>query len=98
MAPLPAHRSVGEIVSILRRRLSGLLGLLAPQLLLGRGLGLPLGLPDGGDAGDGGLPEIGAVAGLGDLAGDGLVGAIGRKKGRVVVSDAVIPSFPLSYI
>ena len=71
MAPLPAHRSVGEIVSILRRRLSGLLGLLAPQLLLGRGLGLPLGLPDGGDAGDGGFTEVGSVAVLGRLVGNG---------------------------
>lgn len=51
-----------------------LLGLLAPQLGLGVGLDGQLGLADGGGTLDGGLTEVSAVAGLGDLAGDGLVG------------------------
>lgn len=43
--------------------------------MLGRGLGLLLGMPDLRDTGNGSLSEVGSVAGLGDLAGDGLVGA-----------------------
>lgn len=52
----------------------GLLGLLAPQLGLVVSLDRQLGLADGGGTLDGGLTEVSAVAGLGDLGGDGLVG------------------------
>lgn len=51
-----------------------LLGLLAPQLGLVVGLDGQLGLADGGGTLDGGLAEVSAVAGLGDLGGNGLVG------------------------
>lgn len=51
-----------------------LLGLLAPQLGLVVGLDGQLGLADGGGTLDGGLTEVSAVAGLGDLGGNGLVG------------------------
>lgn len=53
---------------------SGTLGGRTPELLLGLGLEGPLGPADGAGAGDGGLPEVGAVAVLGDLVGNGLVG------------------------
>lgn len=49
-------------------------GLLAPQLGLGVGLDGELRLADGGGTLDGGLTEVSAVAGLGDLAGNSLVG------------------------
>lgn len=52
-------------------------GLLAPQLGLGVGLDGELGLADGGGTLDGGRTEVSAVAGLGDLAGNGLVGLAG---------------------
>lgn len=53
---------------------SGLLGSVATELLLSLGLGGLLGAADGAGAGNGGLPEVGAVTGLSDLAGDVLVG------------------------
>lgn len=62
------------------RRLGSLLGLRAPELLLGHGLGLLLGLPDGRDTGDGGLAEVGSVTRLGGLAGNSLVGAVERDR------------------
>jgi hypothetical protein len=55
---------------------SGLQGLLAPQLGLGVGLDGQLGLADGGGTLDGGLAEVSAVAGLGDLVGNSLEGPI----------------------
>jgi hypothetical protein len=53
-----------------------LLGLVAAQLLLGGRLGRALRVADGRGALDGGLTEIGAVAVLGDLVGNGLVGPV----------------------
>lgn len=50
--------------------------LLATDLLLRGGLLLLLGLADGGDTGDSSLAQVSAVAVLGSLVGDGLVGAI----------------------
>lgn len=55
---------------------SSLLGGVATELLGGLGLDGALRAADGGGAGNGSLDEIGAVAGLADLAGDGLVGPI----------------------
>lgn len=57
---------------------SSLLGLVAAELLLGLGLDGALGAADGRDALDGDLTEIGAVAVLGGLVGNGLVGAARR--------------------
>jgi hypothetical protein len=57
------------------------LGLLAPQLGLGGLPDLALGATDGGDAGDGGAAEVGTVATLGRLVGDGLVGLAGGALG-----------------
>lgn len=55
---------------------SGLLGLVAAELLLGGRLDGALRSADGRDALDGNLTEIGAVAVLGGLVGNSLVGAI----------------------
>jgi len=52
----------------------GALGSVTPELLLLVGLAGPLGEADGAGAGDSGRSEIGAVPGLGDQAGDVLVG------------------------
>ena len=61
-----------------------LLGGVATELLGGLGLDGALRAADGGGAGNGGLDEIGAVAGLANLAGDGLVGPI-----RVRITSAI---------
>ena len=53
---------------------SGALGGVAPELLLGLGLGGPLGAADGAGTGNGSLPKVTTVARLGGLVGDGLVG------------------------
>ncbi|KAL2160527.1 hypothetical protein VTH06DRAFT_1215 [Thermothelomyces fergusii] len=50
---------------------SGLLGGVAPQLPRGLGLQGPLGAADGADTSDRGRPEVGAVAVLGGLVGNG---------------------------
>lgn len=55
------------------RGLSGLLGLVASELLLSLGLDGELGTADGRDTLDSELTEVGAVAVLGSLVGDGLV-------------------------
>jgi hypothetical protein len=68
---------------------SGLLGGRTPELLLGLGLEGPLGPADGAGAGDGGLPEVGAVAVLGDLVGNGLVGPV---KGNPVSISPLVSS------
>lgn len=53
---------------------SSLLGGVATELLGGLGLDGALRAADGGGTGNGGLEEVGAVAG--DLAGDSLVGPV----------------------
>lgn len=63
-----------------------LLGGVATELLGGLGLDGALGAADGGGTGNGGLDEIGAVAGLADLAGDSLVGPV-----RVRTMSAIRP-------
>ena len=52
------------------------LGGIAPELVLRRGLDGPLGPANGADAGDGDVPEVGAVSVLGDQVGNGLVGPV----------------------
>lgn len=52
----------------------GLLGSVASELLRGVGLGGSLGLADGTGTGNSGGTEVGAVATLGGLVGNGLVG------------------------
>lgn len=55
---------------------SGSLGSLTPQLGLGLGLDGEVGLLDGGNAGDGSLAEVRAVAVLRGLVGNSLVAAL----------------------
>ena len=71
--PLPLPLKAFHPASLLRG-LSSLLGLVAAELGLGLGLDGTLGLADGRDALDSGLTEVGAVAVLGGLVGDRLVG------------------------
>lgn len=56
---------------------SGLLGGRGSQLLLRLGLGLSLGPAEGAGAGHGSLPQVRAVAVLGRLLRDALVGPVG---------------------
>lgn len=70
--PLPIFFVLSSRLGLAGR--GSLEGLLAPQLGLGVGLDGELGLADGGGTLDSGLTEVSAVAGLGDLAGNGLVG------------------------
>jgi hypothetical protein len=68
--------------------LSGLLGLVAAQLDLGLRLDGLLGATDGRDALDGGAAQVSAVAVLGSLVGDSLVGLAARL--AVVVLNQVL--------
>lgn len=63
----------------------GLLGLDATGLLLSLGLDRLLGAAESGDALDSGLTKVGAVATVGGLEGDGLVGPVVCRVSNVLI-------------
>ena len=69
-----------QLLSVLLGSGGSLLGLVATELLLGLGLDGLVGSLDGGSTLDGSGAEVRAVAVLGDLVGNSLVGPFGNSQ------------------